>query len=229
MGKKPSKALIVLGALIALAAFGRIADVFTGGTTTAERSAPAPAAAPASAASAEPSKQAPPPSEPQPAVPPAAPTPDQLAIDAAYDAAHAKDPSADAYERAARKLKVSKAAVLDAVSTVAEYRAALLDSAKRSVEGIVGDIDIKSIARTDLGTHTAIVSFTAVRCPEGDPRRDKDLELLATTALKTIATTLPEPIDSYRAALWYRGISCERGSLGYGATWTRAKNKLTLE
>ncbi|MDH5670645.1 MAG: hypothetical protein OEZ06_00755 [Myxococcales bacterium] len=221
---KRNKGLIVLGIIIGLAALGQVAEMATGGTSTPARpELPPPASTAPAKAPADNAKAA---AKPDP--PASTPTADQLAIDETYFKVHKKNPGGDAYKVTARRHKTSSEDVLEAVSMVAEYRAALLAEAKRSVTGIVGDLDIKTVSRTAIGVHTAMVSFTAVRCPEGDPRRDKKLELLATAALKTLATKLPAVIDSYRAALWYRGISCDRGSMGYGATWTRSGG-ITLE
>lgn len=225
MSGKPSKLVVGLVVFVGLAAMGQLAQMATGETAVEQHPRPTPSAAsrPAQNEPAAPPTQ--PTAAPQPVEPTltqlAEPTAAQLAMDEAFFKAAKRNPAADNYKRVARQLKNTAEEVLEGMSAVAEYRAALLAEAKRSVPGVVGELDIKDVVRTELGAHTALVSFTAVRCPEGDPRRDQELELLVTTALKKLAAGLPAPIDSYRAALWYRGLSCDRGSVGYGATWTR--------
>ena len=52
---------------------------------------------------------------------------------------------------------------------------------------------------------------------------------LMTSATSRPAGNLPAEVDSLKASLWYRGLTCDAGSLGYGAAWQRKTNKIAFE
>jgi hypothetical protein len=116
------------------------------------------------------------------------------------------------------------------VSYAPDCRNALADRARDALvgAGIIGDVEFKDVTGTELGTNTAILSYTATRCPEGPPSRGEGLRLLVQTALSKVATRLPAAIDSFRASLWYRGLGCDRGAVGYSVTWKRDTGALIV-
>ncbi len=106
--------------------------------------------------------------------------------------------------------------------SVALYRDWLRKRAEASVgSGVTGTVKVQGLDRTELGIHTLKLALTVTRCPEGPAEDDKQIEFLATTALKQIVQNLPSEIDSYQASIRYRGLGCSEAAVGYGAHWSR--------
>jgi hypothetical protein len=120
--------------------------------------------------------------------------------------------------------------VEQAVMDVGDYRSLVAEDVRREVgQGVVGRVESQGVSRREQGAFTAMLSLTVIGCPDDERRRDPDLDFLARTALTRIAQNLATvDVDAFQAALWYEGLMCSRHSLGYGATWTRTGNKLTL-
>lgn len=140
------------------------------------------------------------------------------------------DKNIDCHKYGARKFKISRESVNKAVALVGAYKTKLKDKVETVAnKGVVGKVDVKIVSPTDLGDYTAHMSLTVVGCPDNGKLPDKSLDFLAVTALKQIATNMPDEVDSFKASLWYDGIICDYHSLGYGATWVRSKNKISLK
>ncbi len=193
--------------------------------------------APASAAPA-PSEVAPSPPAPSPSATPSlaearpvAPSNSALGIEAEYEQLFKTNPAGDHYSTIATRHSMTKEAVLEEISQVAEYRSSLQDQLDKALAkaSVIGDLKVSAVGRTELGVYTAALALTVVRCPDGRPETDEALRTLFEDGLKKVVGTLPTEIDAFQAALLYRGMSCERGSVGYGATWTRTENVVELK
>lgn len=161
---------------------------------------------------------------------PAAPTEKQLQLDADYHDEWTKDSSRDIDPIVAKKHGITKEQLVEEQMTVALYRDWLRKRAEASVgSGVTGSVKVQGLDRTELGVHTLKLVLTVTRCPEGAPAKDKQIEFLATTALKQIVQNLPSEIDSYQASIRYRGLGCDEGSVGYVGHWSRAGGALTLQ
>jgi hypothetical protein len=160
---------------------------------------------------------------------PAAPTEKQLQLDADYHAEWTKDPSRDIDAIVAKKHGITKEQLAEEQMSVALYRDWLRKRAEASVgSGVTGSVKVQGLDRTELGIHTLKLALTVTRCPEGPAEADKQIEFLATTALKQIVQNLPYEIDSYQASIRHRGLGCDEGSVGYVGHWSRASGRLTL-
>lgn len=204
-----------------LAAFGarpRIADAGAGAPATADETLADAPGADAGQDSGQPEAEArAPEAEPELAdpAPPAVPTAEALALDREYRREVERHPDRNAYETLARRHRMELAEVLEVVASVGDYREAVAADARRGIgRGVVGRVEGHSVAPTDLGDMTLSLSLTVIGCPSrASP--DSRLDFLARTALTRIVSNLPPDVDSYRAALWYEGVMCGRGSMGY--------------
>ncbi len=186
--------------------------------------------------SSEPNATKPPAATPSPTAPsppmdqaPTPPNQAQLQLDAEYHAEWTRDPSRDIDGIVAKKHGITKEELAEEQMTVALYRDWLRKQAEQTIRsGVVGGVEVQGLDRSELGVHTLKFTLTVTRCPEGAPERDKQIEFLATTALKQIVQNLPADIDSYQASIRYRGLGCGDGAVGYGAHWTRSAGALTL-
>jgi len=109
-------------------------------------------------------------------------------------------------------------AVLDQISQVAEYRSSLHKACAKA--GVIGDMKVSAVQRTELGVYTAAVSLTVVRCPDGPPETDERLRTLFEDGWKKVVVALPGEIDALQAALWYRGCRAS------GAQWDMVRHGL---
>lgn len=161
------------------------------------------------------------------APPPETPSAEAIALDREYRGEQRAHPRANAYEVVARRHRLTIERATELIASAADYRQSLADAARADVgRGVIGRVTADVAEPTDLGDTTLMISLTVFGCPASP--RDPRLYALATAALPRIAANVPAGIDSFRATIGYEGVRCAPGRMPYGATWTRARNVVSL-
>jgi len=151
------------------------------------------------------------------------PTTADLEIDKAVWEAQEANPARDAITYIANRRGLSDERVTDAVVAVAERQQWLAIRVENAGSGVVGEVQVVGVSRTELGPYTASLSITVIGCPNRSA-----LDFLAQAAVGTIVGNMPKGIDGFTAGLWYRGLTCDRGYLG-SATWNAGTGLVTFQ